>query len=88
MMRRNHACYSTHYRTVGTLWWCLWEIQPHKEKSRWLWSEIAYSIKKFERMTFWAMIHMPLSRRTGVEAKAEDHLGIISQEADPSLEGK
>ena len=31
---------------------------------------------------------MPLSRRTGVEAKVEDHLGITSQEADPSLEGK
>ena len=25
-----------HYQTIGTLWWCLWEIQPHKEKSCWL----------------------------------------------------
>ena len=30
----------------------------------------------------------PLSWRIGVEAKSEDHLGITSQEADPSLEGK
>ena len=34
------------------------------------------------------MIHMPLSRRIEVEAKADDHLGITSQEVDPSLKGK
>ena len=39
-------------------------------------------------MTLWAMTHMPLSRRIGVEEKVEDHLGITSQEVDPSLEGK
>ena len=45
-------------------------------------------MKKFEGRTFWAMIHMPLSWRTGVEEKAEDHMSITSQELDPSLEGK
>ena len=45
-------------------------------------------MKKSEGRTLWAMTHMPLSQRTGVEAKAGDHLGITSQEVDPSLEGK
>ena len=49
---------------------------------------IVYSIKKFEGRTFWAITHMLLSRRTGVEAKAEDYLGITSQEADSSIKGK
>ena len=44
-------------------------------------------MKKFELWTLWAMTHMPLSWRTVVEAKAEDYLGITSQEVDPSLDG-
>ena len=59
-----------------------------KEKSRWLWLETAYSMKIFKGMTLWVMTHMPLSRITRVEAKTNDHLGITSQEADPSLKGK
>ena len=38
--------------------------------------------------TLWAMTHMPLSRKTGVEVKVKDHLGITSQEVDPSPEEK
>ena len=44
--------------------------------------------EEIRRMAFWAMIHIPLSQRTGVEAKTNDHLGITIQEADLSLEGK
>ena len=87
-MRPKYTCYLAHYQTVGTLWGCLWEIQLQKEKSCWLWSKLDYSMKKLEGRTFWAMIHMPLSRRIGVEAEANDHLGITSQDADPNLEGK
>ena len=50
--------------------------------------KLPYSMNIIEGRTLWATTHMPLSRTTRVEAKAEDHFGITSQEADPSLEGK
>ena len=44
--------------------------------------------EEIRRKDFVGMTHMPLLWRTRVEEKAEDHLGITSQEEDPSLEGK
>ena len=45
-------------------------------------------MKKSEERTFWAMIHMPVSRRTGVEAKAKDHFGHNKSRGKSKSRGK